>query len=387
MGARGRHQRGNRAEEHAREIAAKLGVEDFVYLPVLEAKGATQREISDGVLICGHEGVILQVKARRSPEGDTPDRARKWVLKHAKAAKRQADGTRRRLAESREVTFQSLRGFERTLKGVAGWPAVVILEHPGAPAGLEMPPGTTTMWITLADWQALHWELRSTAAVIGYVRRALDCGVRPPLGLERDRYLVLAEADAQAGGGPHSVPALPLQALSPEDSAFAALIDDLIEKVWPQDGPIAWSDPDDYRAIVELLDRIPPAMRARLGRKIIATLEAAIVAVRRRSFLLYDTSQDARLLFLCDVMQPNDREDRLMSEIALLASVRQHQAIESGADPEGMTLAIGIFHSARHGRQYSFALIGSPPPAVPKELRDQIEREYGVLRGHTIESL
>ena len=68
------------------------------------------------------------------------------------------------------------------------------------------------------------------------------------------------------------MPLLPLVVLEPEDALYAALIDDLIEKVWPQDGPIAWREPDEYRAIVERLDRIPPAMRARLGRKIIATL-------------------------------------------------------------------------------------------------------------------
>lgn len=380
-----RYQRGMLAEEHARAIAAQLGVKDFVYLPVLEAKGATQREISDGILICGQEGVILQVKARQSPERDTPERAAKWVLKHASAASRQADGTRRRLADAREVTFKSLRGFERTLSTPGAWSAVVILDHPAAPANLEMPASTATLWITLDDWHALHWQLRSTAAVIAYVKRALASGIRPALGSERDRYLALAQADAEALGGPHSVPALPLGALTEQDAA-AALVDDLIEKVWPQDGPIAWKDPDDYRAIVELLDRIPPAMRASLGRKLIATLDAAIQASGRRSFLLYDTSQDARLLFVCDVMQADDPEDRLMREITLLASVRQHQAIESGADPDSMTLAIGIFQSPGRGRQYSFALIGSPPPPVPKELRAQIERDYGVLRGHTIEA-
>jgi hypothetical protein len=30
-------------------------------------------------------------------------------------------------------------------------------------------------------------------------------------------------------------------------------------------------------------------------------------------------------------------------------------------------------------------LIGSPPPPVPEDLRAQIERDYGILRGRTIE--
>ena len=47
---------------------------------------------------------------------------------------------------------------------------------------------------------------------------------------------------------------LPTEVLAEPESVYAALIDDLIEKVWPQDGPIPWQDPDEYRLIVERLD-------------------------------------------------------------------------------------------------------------------------------------
>jgi hypothetical protein len=376
--------RGSVSEEQARRIASILGVPGFVYTPLLEPKGATQREVSDGVLMCGDNGLIMQVKARETPECDTAARAERWIRKNAEAARRQADGTRRRLALPQTVTFTSLRGYTRTLTAVEGWPAVVILDHPLAPAGIRLPQSPTTLWITIADWQALHAQLCSTAAVISYVNRALGCGLHPPLGAEQDRYLALARADQDAYGGPPSVPMLPIDALNERDTLHAALVDDLIEKVWPQDGPIRWREPDDYRAIVERLDRIPPAVRTTLGRKLIATLRGAIETDDRRSFLLYDTSQEARLLFVCDVLHDGEPDDRLMVEIALLASVRQRQALESGADPDGVTLAVGILHSER-GRQYSFTLVGSPPPHVPDELPAQIERDYGVLRGHVIE--
>jgi hypothetical protein len=371
--------KGARVEEHARRIAALLGVPDFVYQPLLERKGAAEREISDGMIICGDEGLIMQVKARNATDHDTLARAERWICKNAETARKQADGTRRRLAESRTVTFTSLRGYTRTLSAVESWPAVVVIDHPSTPAGLQLPASANTLWITIADWRALHAQLRSTATVISYVRRALGSGLLPPLGHEEDRYLALAQADAAAFGGPSSVPMLPMGALDDEDALYAALVDDLIEKVWPQDGPIPWREPDEYRAIVERLDRILPAMRARLGRKIIVTLREAIAADDRRSFLLYDASQDARLLFVCDVLHDGDPEDRLMAETALLASVRQHQALESGADANSVTLAVGIFHSGNQGRQYSFALVGSPPPAVPDDLRGQIECDYGVL--------
>jgi hypothetical protein len=376
--------RGAGSEEQARTIAGVLGVPDFVYMPLLEPKGASQREVSDGVLICGDHGLIMQVKAREAPERDTAVRSERWIRKSAEAARRQADGTRRRLALPEAVTFTSLRGHTRTLAAVEGWPAVVIIDHRLAPAGITLPQSPDTLWITIADWQALHAQLSSTAAVISYVNRALGCGLHPPLGAERDRYIALASADQGAYGGPSSVPMLPIDALDEHETLYAALVDDLIEKVWPQDGPITWHKPDDYRAIVERLDRIPPAMRTTLGRKVIATLRAAIETDDRRSFLLYDTSQEARLLFVCDVLHDGEPDDRLMAEIAVLASVRQRQALESGADPDGVTLAVGILHS-EWGRQYSFAFVGSPPPDVPDELRAQIERDYGVLRGHVIE--
>jgi hypothetical protein len=220
--------------------------------------------------------------------------------------------------------------------------------------------------------------------VISYVNRALRSGLHPALGAEGERYLALASADAAVYGGPSSYPMLPMEALGRRESAYAALIDDLIEKVWPQDGQIPWRHPDDYRLIVERLDRIPPALRARLGEKLVATLKDAIEADGRRSFLLIDTSQNARLLFVCDVLRDGEREDRLMAEIALLANVRQLQALENGEDPDSATLAIGILHCDGRGRQYSFAHVGTPPLDVPDELRAQIERDYGVLRGRSI---
>jgi hypothetical protein len=225
--------RGEQAEQHAREIAGYLGVPDFVYHPILERKGATQREISDGMVICGDEGLIMQVKARDAPERDTHARAEQWVRKNAESARRQADGTRRRLAQSPAITFTSLRGYTRTLSSVNAWPAVVVIDHPAAPAGIELPQSTDTLWITIEDWHALHERLRSTATVIAYVQRALGSGLHPHLGDEVQRYRALAQADAAAYGGASSVPMLPMDPLGPEETVYAAVIEDLIEKVWP----------------------------------------------------------------------------------------------------------------------------------------------------------
>ncbi len=129
--------RGKDAEKRAREIAALFGVPDFVYKPLLERKGSAHREISDGMVICGEDGLIMQVKARQTPRQDTPARAEQWIRKVAKAGRRQAEGTRRRLAQSSAVTFTSLRGYTRTLHAVNGWPAVVVIDHPFASAPIQ----------------------------------------------------------------------------------------------------------------------------------------------------------------------------------------------------------------------------------------------------------
>jgi hypothetical protein len=70
------------------------------------------------MLICGDDGLIMQVKARDEPHRDTRARAEQWIRKNAEAARGQADGTRRRLAQSRTVTFTSARGYTRTLSAV-----------------------------------------------------------------------------------------------------------------------------------------------------------------------------------------------------------------------------------------------------------------------------
>ena len=52
-------------EEQVRDIAAHLGVADFVYAALPVRKGAALREVSgDGLLVVGNRGAALQVKAR-----------------------------------------------------------------------------------------------------------------------------------------------------------------------------------------------------------------------------------------------------------------------------------------------------------------------------------
>lgn len=373
---------GTAVEDYARRPAGALGVADFVYQPALERKGSAQREISDGVLACGDEGLILQVKAR-DPQAailDSPVRAESWIRKVAVEGLAQASGTRRRFGLG-PVDLESLRGFRRTFAGVGAWPAVVIIVHPQVPE-LMLPHEPNTMWITLDDWLGLHDRLRSTAAVIGYVSRALTSGLYPPLGREIDRYDVLAAADEAVTGGPNSVPQLPLQSLEGEDETYSLLITEMIEQVWKPDGFFPWTDADQYRRIVEDLDRIPPAYRADLGRKMFDTYSKMWTAAARRSFLYLDESQNGLFLFVYETSDRWSDPEGFLAQVAAIAMTRFAQAQEAGIAPR-FALGAGVLVDKVRGVSHSFCHVETAELLDP-EIRRLIEEDFGVFDGSTI---
>jgi hypothetical protein len=357
-------------------------VPDFVYEPTLQATGSGNRELSDGLLICGADGLILQVKARDKEKvaTDTRERAEAWIRKKAREGADQADGTRRRLTSMGPATFVSLRGFERTLQDVKQWPAVILIEHPSAPPDILLSPHPNTVFMTVDDWYGLHERLRSTSAVITYVQRALASNLHPTLGSELLRYAAHADADASAAGGTY--PMLPLASLEGDDETYADFVDDLIEKVWPQDGSWPWTDPDDYRLIVEQLDRIPPAMRADLGRKMWRTFLEVRRTSERRSFFVAHSQFAGRFVFVYDVLSNISSEDQ-MSRLAALTSVRQLEIVESGASEDPGTLGIAVLHDDDRGRQYSFVLARGRPD-TPGRDRWLVNDTFGVFDGDRI---
>lgn len=279
------------------------------------------------------------------------------------------------------VDLESLRGFQRTFDGVGHWPAVVIIVHPQAPE-LVLPQEPNTMWITLDDWLGLHDRLRSTAAVIGYVSRALASGLHPPLGREVDRYDLLADADQAAPGGPNSVPLLPLQSLDGDDEVFSLLITEMIEQAWKPDGFYPWTQADQYRRIVEDLDRIPPACRADLGRKMFDTYSKMRTAARRRSFLYLDKSQDGLFLFIYDSSDRWSEPAVFLAQVAAVAMTRFAHAQESGTAPS-FALGAGVLVDQDRGVSYSFCHVETAELFDP-EVRRLVEEEFGVFDGTSI---
>jgi hypothetical protein len=261
---------GLEVEEYARQLAAGLGVPDFVYRPAATRKGSGDREISDGLLVAGERGLILQVKSRAPDVAatDSRERASSWIAKSAAAAVRQAEGSRRSLMAESGLRFVSMRGYERALPRGDDWPAVVLIDHPNAPP-IELPDEPNVLYISTRDWMNLHDRLRSTAAVIEYANRALASGLRPPLGQEHQRYIRLAEADAKYAWRPGSLPIIPLERLTEEELLAVAVFDELVEKVAdPSNRP--WTE-DNYLQVVELLDSQPVLLRATIGAKMIDT--------------------------------------------------------------------------------------------------------------------
>ncbi len=374
-------------EDYARRLAGGMGVPDFVYEPVLVQRGGGSREISDGLLVAGTDGVILQVKSRERPAGETDseDRAKAWCLKQGDAAQRQGAGTRRSLLRS-PVRVRSLRGFERVLPDGADWPVVVILDHPGHP-DVSFGPSAHTLYISLSDWLNLHRMVRSTAGVIEYVRRALATGVEVALGHEEQRYQTLAAADLDACDTLTSFPTLSTLRLSDREDADAALFDDLVEMVADPDGATGW-DSQEYLEVVEILDRTPLIGRTRIGAKMRLAFMDMVQTRNRRSFLAV-AAEGPRLTLLYEFDDGSyDADGRaFQAQIGTYAVLRQHHALDSGAAADSATLAIGVLHHPDRGRRYVFALVKGEPPELPDELREDLEATYGVFDGRRVNAV
>ena len=380
--------RGDETEAYARRLAAGLGVPDFVYEPLLARTGSGTREISDGLLTIADDGLILQTKARQTEVGieDTPERAKAWLTKQAMKALRQVRGTRRRLAMSEKTEIRSLRGFTRSVNGVDGWPGVVILDHPRVPDDFVIDFVDDAVFMTLDDWYGLHEWVRSTASVIDYVTRALESRLNPPLGQEPLRYGRIAHADHTAKGSPTSLPRLPFEPIEGEELVYAAVIEDWIEFVWPQDGPFPWEDPDEYRLIVEALDRIPPAHRVSLGKKVFDTIEQSLRHQRRASFFYRLMPGRYQYLYVSDVADNYDDPGRdHMGEVVALAHVRHAQALAARDQFEaGPTVLIARLDHGTRGVAYSFVYLDRDDIDMPGDIRWDICVRYGVFDGSKV---
>lgn len=294
--------RGTAAEIAVQDAAATWGLPDFVMAPSVERKGRGVREISDGLLVVGDRGVVVQIKAREGEPG-TAERESSWVLKQLTAAGKQIHGTVRRLkAES----VQMVNGRGRSVRidsPTIDWVGVAIIEHPYPPEELTVAThsgSTPVIALLRRDWEFLFNQLRSTHAVVSYLHRVGASA--PVLGGEPERYYELAAADAEAvpgevdpswtrrGGQPHSMPLLPAAPAGSDDDEAHTMVRIMLEDV-----ATSPAGPDDEREawqrVLASLDSLPVGYRTDLGRFLLDALatvagaEAGTTAWRMRTFV------------------------------------------------------------------------------------------------------
>lgn len=263
---------GEAAEVAAEDAASIWGLPDFVFRVGVARAGTASREVGDRLLIAGETAAVLQVKSRNAYTSH-PDIERRWLNKHAAKAIRQGDGTIRRL-RSGPLSGKNARNREIEIDASAyDWISTVILDHPDPPADLTISleaARNPAVVLSRRDWEFLFRQLKSTSAVLGYLKRV--AGEEHELGAEASRYFDLALADAAAepeldprldlGGVHHSGPLLPVQEVAAgDDFREYLLVRSILEDV------AVFGEVDEQMRLVMLgqLDRMTPADRAMVG--------------------------------------------------------------------------------------------------------------------------
>jgi hypothetical protein len=183
---------GHAAELATRGAAAYWGLPDFVFHPAQQSRGAARREIGDAIIVAGEMAASVQVKAREAHRG-TDQRERLWLDKKIEQASRQAMGTIRNIKSAAKTVLVNQRDREAEIKGPEKtWVPVIVLDHPGADSYV---PQSKAVVLLRRDWEFLFEQLKSTYAVLEYLRRVSTTDP-VPLGREPVRYYEMAAADA-----------------------------------------------------------------------------------------------------------------------------------------------------------------------------------------------
>jgi hypothetical protein len=280
-------QRGTAAEDASRDSASRWGLPDFVFEPETVQRGSATREVGDGTIICGDRGLAVQVKARTDVT-DRPDRERSWIAKKAEEGARQAGGSVRTVQRS-PITHTNARGRSILIDGNAiEWVGVIIIDH-------DTPPDNVSAYLEIVlipyvvvlrrEWDFLFDQLRSTTAVVDYLHRIAGNLIAP--GDHVAHYYELALADERTPPDltrsriPTSLsdpalrsshPLLPLEPASAADEYGARMYRQILEDL--AHGP--WGgDESDRLLVLYLLDKLPVAERAVVGRLLLTHMSRA----------------------------------------------------------------------------------------------------------------
>jgi SEC-C motif len=380
---------GRAIEDGVRQIAARLGVADFVYTVPQLAKGKGNREVADVLLISNERGAVLQVKTREP--GSRSEEGAAWIASRGGGEKayRQASGTKRQIRLLQEagapVTAHPFRAAEwsdddRRASGlelnmdVSSWPTIIIVDHSDIDG--TVPTRTDAFWITAEDWLWLNRALRSVTGLLIYVERILESEgeARRPLGHESERFQRMVEADAAsaAQSGGWSQAWLTAEAL--EDPTGAQLYRELLERIWAPDRCPPDFRIEDVRRVLEFLDGVPPGLQVKIGRWIL----------RKRSELSHRpwasgavmVKNDRLLVFGCSRAELSEDLDRFNADLAILAWVRADEVRRQG-DTISSVLAVG--HLVGDGFIDYRYIYAETQPEVPEDMRRYILHRHGML--------
>lgn len=382
------------AERRARDVAAVLGVADFVYAQPLVRKGSATREVGDGLLICGGRGAVIQVKARDHDAGrrDSPEKITRVVGKFLDAAVRQGRGTKRTIAQHvrqgqplrvipvRALGYPPARREELVLtlaEDCADWPIIVVIDHPNDPV-VEVTPDADVFCVSLDDWRELNGHIRSVNGVLRYVQRVLGHGaaLAVPFGEERCRFAKLVGADAASTvGSATAVPSLSYDGV--DDPVAVAMYRELLEKVWDGEARGPTLTADECRRILDVLDDVPVAMQVRVGRWVLDKRRTLQQTCQRASGCIAVGGDDGHsvLIYMCDAEANEASRERWVAELGTLTLVRAAEWREQHIrDPR--VVGIGV-READGGVEYSY-IYSSGSVAVPGDVRMMIEWRYGI---------
>jgi len=376
-------------EKHVREVAATLGLSDFVYRAQLVQKGGGNREPGDAILFANGLGAIVQVKSREpaAAAADSPERVQRWIDKHGAKAVKQAHGTRRELCRLRDLGAsplalpvraahlpedqQRLAGLPLAMDTIESWPTIIVLDHPLVGDAVSPLPNDV-FWITLPDWAELHRATRSTTGLLTYVTRVIAADPTPNwvLGRENDRFAEFVAADSRAsnsGAGFFNWSTL-------EESEAVDAYRSILDRVWPQSGQLPAVPINEYRLIVEHLDGMPPGAAAQIGQWISGKIEAAN---NERTWVSGCLIVENRLtVFAADQRAKYEDVKYFTSDLMALVTLRTRQIMSKTSEAVNAG-AIGLLIDGSNV-DYVFAL-STKPLDMPRELKRELEERYGVF--------
>lgn len=372
-------QDGTAVEEATRAAAGRWGLRDLVLRPKVFTKGSGIRELGDGTILAGPRGISLQVKAR-GVIGDTPEKAKRWMLKNAADGLRQARGTIRTALLNPAVELTNLRGRTVVIRGKSvEWIPVVVVDHPNPPPTgviLAPDPKGPRVVLTRRDWEFLWDQLRSATAVVDYIHRVSDDENPLELGAETNRYLELAEKDADTpprrmpdwipenGALNTNLPLLPYDPAASADHFGHAIFQQILEDIADTNFT---GDETDRITLLSYIDRVAVGARAELGRLLLRRLtgcaEAAPDGHRMEHRIMYIDQGSFQLTFTT-MSQLTDYHQEMYRSWLMLR--RQDFLDKSGAQGPIYPWTVGIVLTPRADGLRSWdttAISTNGPPA------------------------